>query len=370
MPSASRVLILVSALWMFCGLLSLPCAAQNVKQILQASGGIAIAGPSGGPFTAGFGSVNGLGIGTPQVGLTNLSVSGGGGFYYTPYTLVVSGAGAGNPALVKAYISSGFTNGSSVLKLMSCPYQGSCTAYPGGYTTMPVSSATAVIVLPSQGVNGNYTAYLGLLVGDVNGGFTTPDSVQVTFDIYNGATNTLKHTTVLNLTSPSVAIQTAVEMQVATDSTDSGQIISFNSNTVDPNFTTNFGTVNGLGINPGTGLTVLNGAVANCDLYSTPYYLQPQYSGFSSTQTGSVTAYVSTNFAHANMLALYDSVTAGSGYSAISTMSGSPSSLTGSSYANGANVRRYLGLCVSTANGSGTFTGTETATITYTILVH
>ena len=310
--------------------------------------------------------MNGLGVGTPEAGLTNISISGGGGFYYTPYTLVVSGAGGGNPALVKAWVSSGFTNSSTVLKLMSCPYQGSCTAYPGGYTTMPVTQATAVTVLSNQTVNGNYNAYLGLFVGDVNGSYTTPDSVQVTLNVYNGSNNQLKHTYILNLNSPSVAIQTAVEMQVATDSTDLGQTISFNSNTVDPNFTTNYGTVNGLGIGAGGGLTVVNGAVSGCSLYSTPYYLQPQYSGFTSTQTGSVTAFISSNFAHPNLLTLYDSVTAGSGYSQITTSSGS---LAGS-YANGANVRRYLGLCVSTSNGPTFVTGTETATITYTILVH
>ena len=360
---APRALILTSAVWAVCALLAMPCSAQNAK-LQQATGGIALSGPNGGPFVAGFGSVNGLGIGTPATGLTQIAVSGG-EFYYTPYTLVVSGAGGGNPALVKAYISSGFTNSSTVLQLLSCLYPNACNTY-ASYAPLPVSQATEVTVLPNQANNGNYNAYLGLFVGDTNGSITTPDSIQVTLDIYDGANNHLKHTIVLNLKSPSVTVQTAVQMQLATAA--SGLTVSLNSATVDPNYTTNFGTVNGLGIGPGAGTSVVSGQVANGSLYATPYVIQPQFSGFTATSNTTITTYVSTNFTHSAILKLYDSGSSNSGYAPISTAVGG-TTIT-SSVTNGANVTRYLGLYVSNANGAGTFTGTDTATLTYTLTVH
>jgi hypothetical protein len=40
-----------------------------------------------------------------------------------------------------------------------------------------------------------------------------------------------------------------------------------------------------------------------------------------------------------------------------------------SSATSGTNVTRYLGLFVSNANGSGTFTGADVSTLTYTLIV-
>lgn len=356
MARARRSLILASALSTICVLLALPCGAQNVK-LQQAATGIPFAGGNGvHPFTAGFGNVNGLGIGTPETGLTKISVSGG-EFYYTPYVLAVSGAGGGNPALVKAYVSSQFTNPSGVLQLYSCAYPGSCTSF-SNYTAMPISQATEITVLPNQANNGNYTAYLGLFVGDTNGGITSPDSAQITFDVYNGSNNSKTGTTILNLNAPSVSIQTAVQLQLLTTG-----IISAGSD-----YTAAFGTVNGLGIGPGANITVVNGQVANGSLYTTQYTMEPAFSGFSSTTNTKISAYVSTNFVHSTILQLYDSASSNSGYAALSTSSSSPTSLN-SSVTNGTNITRYLGLFVSNVNGAGSFRGSDSATLTYTITV-
>jgi len=340
---------------------ALPCAAQNAV-LKQLGIGIAISGASS-PFSAGFGNVNGLGIAVPAT-LTNIAITGAsaGQFYYTPYTLAVSGAGGGTPALVKAYLSSGFTNPSAILELRSCPNPNACTTV-GSYTALPNSQATEVTVLPNQTSNGNYTAHLGLFVANANGTTSTSDSAQVTFDIYDGANNKLKHTIVLNL---SVTALTAVQLQLATAT--SGMTITSNSPTIDPNFTANFGTVNGLGVGIASPFTLISGQSPGGIIYATPYQIQPAFSGFTSANATKISVYISTDFTHSNVLTLYDSATQLTGYTAIGKSSGSAHQITASA-GNGTAITEYLGLFVSNLNGGTSYRGSDQATLTYTITV-
>jgi hypothetical protein len=330
--------------------------AQTIS-FSQGAGALSFTGGAS-PYSTTWGA-NGLGI-APAAGFIATAVSGG-YFYYTPYTIVLTGANAGHPAVVAAYISSNFANPTTEIQLRSCAYPGPCNTV-ASYTNMPLTQGTEVVVLPQQTSNGSFVAYLGLYVANANGGITSSDLAKIKFDVIDSAHGTT--TVQLNLT---VSVQTAVELRLAKAA--SGQTMTFNSDTANPNYSTDFGSVNGLGINPGPNLTVVSGQVANGSLYATPYLLKPQFSGFSSTSNTNVTAYVSTNFAHSTILKLYDSGTSNSGYSAISTNSGSPSTLT-SSVTNGTDITRYLGLYVSNANGAGTFTGTDSATLTYTITVN
>jgi len=108
--------------------------------------------------------------------------------------------------------------------------------------------------------------------------------------------------------------------------------------------------------------------VAGGRLYTGPYLLQPAFSGFSTVNNAFITVYVSTNFVHSAVLKLYDSGTSASGYGTISTSSGAQTQITNSA-GNGVNITRYLGLFVSNINGVGSFSGADTATLTYTITV-
>ena len=101
-------------------------------------------------------------------------------------------------------------------------------------------------------------------------------------------------------------------------------------------------------------------------LYGTPYLLQPTFAGFSST-SGTLTSYVSTDFVHPSQLELRDS-SSGSSYSTISKSSGSQTTFT-SSAASASPITRYLGLFVSDTNGGAVFTGADTATVTFTLVV-
>jgi hypothetical protein len=341
---------------------SLPAEAQTAALATSGSG-ITFIGPlpilPTPTYHAGFGTVNGLGIGNP-VGLQKIAVAGG-EFYYTPYTIVLSGANPGHPAEVDAYVSSAFSNSSSVIQLMSCAYPGACNTF-ASYTALGNTQAGESIVLPLQTASGNYTAYLGILVKSFNGSIVTPDTATVMFDVYDNRHGIISHT-LLNLDTPSTTIQKAVQLQLA--SAPAGLTISAGGTT---DYTADFGTVNGLGVGPGAGLTVVNGQAPGGVIYSTPYLIEPAFSGFSSFSSTKITVYVSTDFVHPAVLKLYDSQSQLSGYSAISKNSGAPTQITGSA-SNGANITEYLGLFVSNVNGAGSFRGADKATLTYTITV-
>jgi hypothetical protein len=226
---------------------------------------------------------------------------------------------------------------------------------------MPTTQATEITVLPTQTAGGNYTAYLGIFVHDFNGAITSPDSATVNFDVFDAIHNTTT-TVQLKLNNPNVTVQSAVELQLATAA--SGVTITATGSS--PDYTATFGKVNGLGVGvPGAGLSIVTGQVSNGSLYATPYTISPAYSGFSTTSGTKITVY-SSGFAHPAILKLYDSGSSGSGYGPISTNSTSPTTIT-NSVGNGTSITRYLGLFVSNSNGS--YTGSDTATLTYTITV-
>src|SRR5690349_20822854 len=165
--NSRRIRCTLLAASFFC--FAFPSTAQTVA-LATSGAGITFSGPNPSTPTAtyhaGFGTVNGLGIGTPT-GLQKIAVAGG-EFYYTPYTIVLSGANPGHPAEVDAYISSPFSNSGSVIQLMSCPYPGACNTF-GSYTALPNTQAGEIVVLPLQTTSTNYTAYLGILVKSFNG---------------------------------------------------------------------------------------------------------------------------------------------------------------------------------------------------------
>ena len=343
----------------------IPCAAQSATLQTNASG-VTIAGAT--PYRAGFGNVNGLGIGTPSIGnpsggLTVIATTGG-VLYYTPYTIVLSGANNGHHGEVRAYVSTNFTTSSSVIQLRSCSVSGACTVETS-YSTLPTSAAGEIVVLGSTPNNANYTAYLGLFVANTNGfAITSSDSATVTIHVYDASHNNLQQTLQLTLANPAETVQTALKMTLA-----SSTGLTFTPTGSTPDFTARFGNVNGLGINPAAGLTIVNGQVANGALYTSPYLIQPTFSGFTATSGTTISTYVSTDFVHSAILKLYDSGSSGSGYSAISNNSGSPTQIT-NSVASGSSITRYLGLFVANTNAPGIVTGSaETATLTYTMTV-
>lgn len=354
--------------WLFASVMALmaltatPAWGQFTLRLAQAPGGMPIAGT--GPYTAGFGNVNGLGVGLPGTGITILTTGVAGAVLYTtPYNLVISGLTLGRTATVDAYVSANFAH-PTILVLQSCPYGGSCGS-AASYTTISLVAGSRTPIISTGVGNGTYTAYLGLFVSATNGAsaFTGTDSASVIFRATRTGGTT--RTATLNLTNPIQTVQTAVRLLLST--APGGLTVSPGSD-----YAMNFGNVNGLGLGlPSPGLTVVSatGGV----IYSTPYLIQPSFSSFLST-TSSVRVYVSTDFLHPSALELRDSAASGGPYTAISKLSGSPTSIT-SSASSGSTLTRYLGLFVSASSGPGAFPGTaggsapDSATLTYTLIV-
>jgi len=352
---------LLAAGWLF---LVVNAGAQSLA-LQTASGGITVNGPQPN-FTTGFGTVNGLGLGSAPTGTTLLTSGVSGGVLYTsPITMAISGAGGGNKGVIQAYVSTNFAH-TSVLTVEVCPYGSTCTS-AANFSAISTSAGSPTPMLPIPGVlNGNYDAYLGLFVSNGNGAgyISGTDSATLTVIAYkyNGSTLVSTHTYTLALNSPSANVQTAVGLSLATAS--GGLTISPATD-----FSTSYGNVNGLGIGPGTGLTVI--PVAGGVVYQTPYLLQPTFSTFTST-TGTLSAYVSTNFTHSSVLALQYSFSSGGPYSNISTSSSSPTVGT-SAASSGSATTSYLGLFVATGNGNafpGSGSGSsDNATLTFTLTV-
>ena len=326
---------------------------------LQTGTGIVIGGAHPN-FTGTLGNVNGLGVGTPSAGV-NVITTGvtGGVLYTTPYVLNMSGLPGGNSATVTAYVSTNFAH-PAILNLYSCPINTSCTTF-SSFTDLSTSPAAPTTVIPSPGVenNSSSTAYLGLFVANTNGAsaFTGANSATITFvatRVSNGSTNDTVKLALNNET-----VQNAVQLLMATAS---GLAITTGSGT---DFAMNFGNVNGLGIAPPAGLTVTS--VAGGVVYATSYFLQPTFSSFTST-TGTLKAYVSTDFANDTVLQLDTATAIGGPFTAISKTSAAQTMLT-SSAASGTNFTGYLGLFVSNVNGTGAFNGADSAILTYTLTV-
>lgn len=309
-------------------------------------------------YSTGFGAVNGLGVGTPGAGITVMTSGvSGGALYSLNYNLTISGEPAPHTATVTAYVSTNFSK-PTILILETC-YPSSACSGASGFATLSTIPASPTPVIPSPGVSdGTYTASLGLFVASANGASSSgSDSATITFvatDTSNGKTSTVT----LALNNPSENIQTAVGLQLATAT--GGLPVSPGAD-----FAMNFGNVNGIGVGPGVGLSVV--PAAGGVIYSTPYLIQPSFSGFSST-TASVEVYVSVGFAHPTILQLEDAAASGGPYSAISTSSAPQTSITASS-TTGSSLTRYLGLFVSSVNGPTAFTGSDNATLTYTLTV-
>jgi hypothetical protein len=333
------VLVLTPSAW----------AGANLK--LQNATGITIT-TSGSDYTSSFGTMNGLGAGTASAGVSVQTVAGG-ALYFSTVNFQLQG-GPSPSVGVTAYVSTQFGHPAALI-MQSCPNTATCTSSTN-YQTLPTVAASA-IVIASNVVKGGaaVTASIGIFVPYNNGAsaFAGTDSVAITFFARNGAT--LVDTTTLTLNNPVETLQSAIGMSLST--APSGVNISPSSD-----FSLNFGNVNGLGISPAAGLTTSN--VAGGMLYSTPYLFQASFAGFGVTNS-TVSVYVSSNFVHPTILELRDSTTSGGSYTAISKVQATPT-VFGSTFSNQSSNQRFLGLFVSSANGATSFTGADTAILTFT----
>ncbi len=335
-------------------MIAVDASGQTAFSILQATGGISFT-KVGSAYETTFGDMNALGIGTPQSGLTVAPLSNG-ALYFSEYQVQFTGLGLGNAELT-AYVSTNFAHPAAQI-IENCPSTSACTS-SAGYSAMSTASGAPSTVIASMGVS-TATVGIGIFLPDNDGAsaFTgTDNSAVVTFTMTNVTFGITLATATMTFTlSPANTVQDAVSLALAT--APSGLTVTGTSP-----YTMAFGNVNGLGV----GATVPTVAAAGGIVYTTPYYLEPAFSDFTST-TAELEVYVSTNFAHPTLLQADDSAAAGGPYNAISTTVGSQTVIT-TTAADRSTITRYLGLFVSLNNTGTPFLGSDSATLTYTITV-
>src|SRR5947209_6403544 len=266
-------------------------SAQTVAlQVASAPGGITLT-PSGGSRWVGqFGTMNALGIGTPGTGVSVISLTNG-ALYFTHYQITVSSLPGGHTANVTGFVNSNFTHPAALI-LESCPSTSTCNA-SGNYSAMSLNGGAPTALVPAGG-NQTVTAGLAVFLPDNNGAtaFAGLDTVRITLtatDQNNGKTSTVE----IRLDTPQgETLQSAIRLTLA--SATGGLTVSSAAD-----YAMNFGSVNGLGINPAAGLTV-NSATGGA-IYSTPYLLQPAFTDQTYTTT-TIKVPLSTNFAHPAVL--------------------------------------------------------------------
>ncbi|HJT18759.1 MAG TPA: hypothetical protein VJ853_15285, partial [Thermoanaerobaculia bacterium] len=222
-------------------------------------------------------------------------------------------------------------------------------------------------VVPTPGLQRGQTASAGIAVwlpdNDGPTAFTGTDSVIVSLKLIefeNGATvETLQWQ--FNLAPYGVTIQNALRLTLS--SSVGGATIVATGGT--PDFTLNFGKVNGLGIGPAAGFTTTAGTGGY--FYATPYDLNAAFTDFTST-TATIGVYVITDFAHPALLELNDATSTSGPFTAISKNVLAQTRLTNTA-ADRSRTTRVLGLFVANTNGAASFRGADNATLTYTMTV-
>lgn len=334
-------------------LVPLPRGAAQSLSVAQVAGGIPFTGSN--PAASQFGAMNALGIGTAAAGVTVIPLANG-ALYFTRYQLTAN-ANGNHTLTVTGVIKSNFGH-PAALVLESCPSSSACNT-SGAFSAM--STTTPVTIVPSTPNNNRpviATAGLAVFVPDNDGpnAFSGTDTASITLQLLDETNNKIASAEI-DLNSPTgETVQTAVQLTLGTAA--GGLTISPASD-----YAADYGSVNGLGIGPGANLTTTS--VAGGTVYSTPYLINPAYADFSST-TATIKVALTVNFVHPTVLQLDDSSSSGGPFTQITS---TPLTIT-TTAASRSSITRFLGLFVSsTNNGAGAFTGSDTATLTFTLTV-
>jgi hypothetical protein len=326
-------------------------------QLLQAPGGLGGL-QVGNNYIITFGTMNALGLGTPQNGLTVAALNTG-ALYFTQYQVQFQGLGGTQNARLTAYVSTNFTHPLAQV-IQNCPSTTACNT-SGGYGNMSTIQGAPSTVVPSMN-NNTVTVGLGVFLPDNDGAsaFTGTDNTGVvTLTMVDVANNNVLQTATISFNSaPLNTVQNAVRLTLAT--APGGLTI-----TPQADYSMSFGNVNGLGFGPGAGLTTV--AAAGGVVYSTPYLLQSAFSDFNST-TATIKVFVSTNFAHPTILVLRDAAASAGPYNNIGITAGTATQITAAAV-DRSSITRFLGLFVSNVNGATSFRGNDSATLTFVLTV-
>ncbi len=305
-----------------------------------------------------FGTMNALGFGNPQSGLTVAALSNG-ALYFTPFQVQFQGLGGNQRASLTAFVSTNFAH-PLALVIQNCPSSLTCTTSTGFSTMSTVQGAPSTVVANLG--NATVTGGIGIFLPDNNGAtaFSGVDNgAIVTYVMRDVSTNKVLQTATWSFNaSPSNTVQTAVQLTLAS---------ATGGLTVTPanDYSMSFGNVNGLGFGPGAGLTTV--AATGGVVYSTPYLLKPVFTDFTST-TATIKVFASKNFAHPAAMQARDAAASAGPFNTIGLTTATATQITAAA-ADRSSITRFLGLFVSNTNGTTSFRGGDNATLTFTMTV-
>lgn len=186
------------------------------------------------------------------------------------------------------------------------------------------------------------------------------------------ATNTNKVSPTLQV---SANVQKAVQLTLSTGTVAAAHCtVAAGSGT---DYSMNFGTVDGLGINAGNcnKFAPVTPGTSNA-VYWSDYQLTPVFSS-QSVSTNTITAQVTTTFGGVangttNLTIVRDtanSATLPVSAASFSNMGSAAADIIATNATNGTAITRYIGIAVAPTNGAGILTGNQSATVTFTLTV-
>jgi len=158
----------------------------------------------------------------------------------------------------------------------------------------------------------------------------------------------------------SATVQSAVSLTLATGT--SGCAISAGSGT---DYQMSFGNVNGSGVGTPTCGVLVTSTASNAT-YATTYQLTPSFSGQAATTGPTVVVTQSSAFAHPTVLSLGEAATTAGPFT---TIPATGSAISISAPTSGTAINRAMSLVVTSVNGGSAFTGSDNATVTFTLTV-
>ncbi|HEY6972440.1 MAG TPA: hypothetical protein VJA94_24740 [Candidatus Angelobacter sp.] len=200
-------------------------------------------------------------------------------------------------------------------------------------------------------------------------------AVLVGATVAHAGTQATNASTVSPTLQVSANVQKAVQLTLSTGTVAAAHCaVAAGSGT---DYSMNFGTVDGLGINAG-----------NCNKFSptTPgstnavywsdYQLTPVFSS-QSVSTNTITAQVTTTFGGvangtSNLIIVRDTLNSSTlpvSAASFSNMGSASADTIATNAANGTAITRYIGIAVTPANGASVLTGNQSATVTFTLTV-
>jgi len=187
------------------------------------------------------------------------------------------------------------------------------------------------------------------------------------------ATNTNKVSPTLQV---SANVQKAVQLTLSTGTVAASHCaVAAGAGT---DYSMNFGTVDGLGINTGNcnKFSPTTPGVSNA-VYWSDYQLTPMFTG-QSVSTNTITAQVTTTFGGvangtSNLIIVRDAANSSAlpvSAASFSNMGSASADTIATNAANGTALTRYIGIAVTPANGASVLTGNQSATVTFTLTVN